>query len=344
MSTAMKIIERKREIQECIKYLMKSVKTRLSAERIKNLSDGTSKKDYRFPFELQFDELPYTALYINLKTAVYDHLSHFVSGENKAFVPTNLKEFDTKPVPYCDIDLDTLDSALRDMEEDLLWSDVHRPVGAILLKLKDDWNQICDYVAKDGSLHCDEVEEDEDGTVCGVDLSPILEKNPWAIHWGGGVFETGVSDYCCVAGDELARAYLEAKGIAAKVDATTPKDQKSRDYVLRLISKSLFLKTCEPLNVVVDTLSFPPYKIPEEVILAILEQTLAGMKRVVFAKQLKILSDNKELSKGDLTKALGYSKDKFSACTALYGDLTIPEDELKAALRELGKPETLFNI
>ena len=344
MSTAMKIIERKREIQECIKYLMKSVKTRLSAERIKNLSDGSSKKDYRFPFELQFDELPYTALYINLKTAVYDHLSHFVSEENKEFVPTNLKEFDTKPVPYCDIDLDTLDSTLRGMEEDLLWSDVHRPVGAILLKLKDDWNQVRDYVDKDGSLHCSEVEEEEDGTVCGVDLFPLLERNPWSVYWDSDLSGSDNNEYFCIEGDELARAYLETKGIAAKVDASTPKDQRSRDYVLRLIGKGLFLKTCEPLNVVVDTLSFPPYKIPEEVILAILEQTLAGMKRVVFAKQLKTLSDNKELSKGDLTKALGYSKDKFSACTALYGDLTIPEDELKAALRELGKPENLFNI
>ena len=71
-----------------------------------------------------------------------------------------------------------------------------------------------------------------------------------------------------------------------------------------------------------------------------------GMKRTVFAKKLKeyTLGKDRRFSKGELMVALGVRSEKFTKRTAIYGDITFSEDEIKAALDRLGQPLDLLDL
>lgn len=366
MSTSTKIVATKQEINNCIKYLMDALSDRLSEKRTKVFKTGETKEDYRFPFELLFDELPYFSLYVNLKKAIYENLLVLCHNEgelseedfkdlakvgivvqNGELKRKTLKEFATKPIPCMDLDLTALEEYLDMIETSLLYSKKYsKPVVAILHELFDCERVVCNRIKADGELP--DYYFDNEGY---FDLGCLYgfkkeHEGSWFYSSALDAYDTDIvakanKEVLFPYGEHIGRAFMVAKETAIYNPTS---DYANRNYVLNRIDDNYFGKFTAVLDTVVNVLAIPAYNISPETVLTILKETLAGMKRVVFAKKLKILSDNKELAKGDLKDALGYSNDKFTSCVALYGDKTVPEAEMKIALKKLNKPETLFDI
>lgn len=371
------IADKQTEIKKHIYYLMTWVKDRLEAKY------KPTDLDYQYPFELKLDELPYFSLYVNLKKAVYENFIRLcqernvleeediellskhgilVSGKLKF---KSLKDFESNPAPYVALNIEEWNNYLEILEEVLLWAEICTvPVHALYIKLDSFGAMKFHTVSETGEIDGDPVlchNEDNDSYYLDKDnLYDHQYPNDWAI---GSQEDIGDwhEDYLEVFypyAEEIGRAYLEAKGFTNFIQPSqSPRlrllkglkieDEDirlDRTFVLSVTNEGQYRKICETFDTVVDTISAPSYDIPDETILAILEQTLAGMKRIVFAKQLKEYSNSKVLFKGEFTKALGCGSQKFTDYTAIYGDKAFTEDEIKAALKKLGKPESLFEI
>ena len=177
MDTKEQVTATKKEIEKCIAYLMNSLKERLSEKRVRTYKDEEgnikNREDFRYDFEMQFDELPYFSLYVNLKKAVYEKLlvpCHKANALNENDMEDlakvgvteekgelkfkSLKDFVPKSkYLYCmDIDLGALEEYLDEIEVSLLYSIHSNPVLAILNNLFDGESLVQNQIGADGVL------------------------------------------------------------------------------------------------------------------------------------------------------------------------------------------------
>ena len=369
MENKISIAEMQSEIKRHICFLLNSIKERLGAK------SNTEEDAYKYHFELIFDELPFFSLYINIKKATYEKLlllshknkglneydyealtSKGVTFDNDKFKFKPLLSFVSKPVPYCNIDLKELEAYLDEIETSLLFTSPTYAVQALLARFDVDFGRFDKYDDK-GRLSLDIFDGTED-ELNYLTLETTKKENYWTSYVASDLTsEDELGEYICPFGEELGRAYLEAKDIAEfwqhwknvfclngeKEDGPVKLD---RNLVLNLITDKQYEIICSFLDTVVGILTSPLYEIPEETVVAILQQTLAGIKRITLAKKLDYytLGDNKIFNRGELSKALGCASEKFTKYTALYGDKAFTEEELKNALQKINQPTTLFDI
>lgn len=360
MNTTEKIVHAEREIEECIKYLMLVIKKRLGEKREKTFLDKEKverhRKDSRFPLKLQMDELPFFALYVNLKKAVYENLIFLchkrndleeddykvlgdvgIMDKNGELQFKSLKDFVTKPNGYMDLNLNALENYLDAIESCLLFSTASRVIQAILIKFEmtGSYRQYYSAVA-DGTLTniFDENEAFED------ELDMLKQQNRWYSYYVDTYKAKYSDNFMLPHGEIIGNLFLQIKGIECAETIET------RQSIVKAITKRNFIYFCSTVNTVLKILANPAYDIPPDVLLNILNQTLTGMRRTVFARKLKeyTLGKDRRFSKGELMVAFGVRSEKFAKQTAIYGDKTFSEDEIKAALDKLGQPLNLFDL
>lgn len=358
MDTKEQITEKQREIQKCIKVLMLEVKERIGKER-ERVRTREGKKgiktytttDYQYPIELKLDELPLFALYVHLKKSVYETLlkEAYKNGELEeedfealakvGVVETNgelqtvpLKKFDTGLNQFVDLDLEEFEKYLEEIEISLIYTKFSNEVQAILIKQSV------------GEMKPDSVFDDS-----GDFEYDFLEELKNESRWGVIEIETWETDYEDIEpffvpyAEKIGLLYLEVMSVSSRFEYD---DAEKRKKILNTISTDNFKYFCGVLNRVVNALLIPEYGVPNEIVLEILEKTLAGMKRVLLAKKLKkyTLGKDRLFSKGELTKALGKGSEWFSKRVDIYGDKTFTEEELHSALEKLGQPIDLLDF
>lgn len=367
----------KKEIRYCIKYLMLAIKDRLGADREKEVFVETKKKgkvkihrkDSRFPFELQFDELPYFSLYVNFKYAVYKKLLTLCYKENEIteedltefgiavkngeidFKP--LKEFATKPISCMALDLGALEDYLGAIEELLIYTSHAKVVLAIYQELANTERMVKNHIGADGKVKLNEYIEDSDGGY-NVDyirdlLYEYYEGPDNSGNWfyyrivDEGFAEMEGCDFTFPCGEHIGLAFMEAKAL---IEENVKSDFANREKVIKQVSNDIYKKYCLVVDTVVSILTISAYEIPYEVILDILSDTLKGMERTVLASKLKkhTLGKDRLFSKGELTKALSKGSEWFSKRVDIYGDKTFTEEELHSALEKLGQPIDLLDF
>lgn len=369
MDTKRSITEMQSEIKRHIHFLLNSIKERLGAK------SNTEEDAYKYHFELIFDELPFFSLYINIKKATYENLlllshkakelneydyealaSKGITFDNDKFKFKSLLSFVSKPVPYCNIDLKALEAYLDEIETSLLFTSPTYVVQALLARFDVDFGRFDKYDDK-GRLFLD-IFNGTENELDYLTLETSKKENYWTSYVASDLTsEDELGEYICPFGEELGRAYLEAKGVAEfwqhwknvfclineKEDGPVKLD---RNLIIDLISAKQYENICSFFDTVVGVLTSPLYEIPEETVLTILEETLVGIKRITLSKKLDYytLGDNKLFNRGELSKALGCASEKFTKYTALYGDKAFTEDELKNALQKINQPTTLFDI
>lgn len=363
MDTKEQIREKQKEIQKCIKVLMLEVKERIGKER-ERVRTREGKKgiktytttDYQYPIELKLDELPLFALYVPLKKSVYETLlkEAYKNGELEeedfealakvGVVETNgelqtvpLKKFDTGLNQFVDLDLEEFEKYLEEIEISLIYTKFSNVVQAILIK------QFGGKVESDGSFEGGVFDSEGDFEY------DFLEELKNESRWGVieiGTWETDYEDiepFFVPYAEKIGLLYLEAMSVSSTFEYD---DAEKRKKILNTISTDNFKYFCGVLNRVVNALLIPEYDVPIEIVLEILEKTLAGMKRVLLAKKLKkyTLGKDRLFSKGELTKALGKGSEWFSKRVDIYGDKTFTEEELHSALEKLGQPIDLLDF
>lgn len=369
MDIKTQIADKQAEIKKEISYLLWAVEKRLSAR----VNDADEHSGFKYPFSLKFDELPFFSLYVNLKKATYEHLlvlSHQANDLNdldysdlaKVGVTVEkgnlhfkgMKDFATKRVPFTDLDLLALEEYLNEIEASLLYSLFTDPVQAIYIKLQTNSCSENQNVDSEGRI-VGGLQEDESG-IDMDDLEILKTENNWSVFTSHNEMEDeDETEFVCPYGDEIARAYLEAKGINYLVqhpyteqfldEEGREKDIKlDRNIVLNVLGEKEYKKICNVLDTVVSVLTIPAYEVPDEVVLSILEQTYEGMKRVVFNIQLRECTNNQIFTKGEFMQALGVASEKFSKYTNMYGDKAFEDEQIQTALERIGQPTDFFNI
>ncbi|MBQ8836956.1 MAG: hypothetical protein IJ002_05575 [Clostridia bacterium] len=369
METKLSITEMQSEIKRHIYFMLNTIKERLGAK------SNTEEDAYKYHFDLIFDELPFFSLYINIKKATYEKLlliSHKAKELNENdyealknigitfdadsinFKP--LLSFVSKPVPYCNIDLKALEAYLDEIETSLLFTSPTYAVQALLARFDVDFGRFDKYDDK-GRLFLDIFNGAED-ELDYLTLEMTKKENFWTSYVASDLTsEDELGEYTCPFGEELGRAYLEAKGVAEfwqhwkNVFCLNGENEDGpvkldRNLVIDLITDKQYEIICSFLDTVVGILTSPLYEIPEETVVAILKQTLTGIRRITLAKKLDYytLGENKLFNRGELSRALGCASEKFTKYTALYGDKAFTEEELKNALKKINQPATLFDI
>ena len=331
--------------------------------------------DYKYDFILNLDDFPFFAMYVNMKKAIYEQclLAAQENGElnEKALdaleegellsekgelLFKSLKELTYKKgeltyEPDSILNYDKFEDYLDRLEKPLLYI---KPYSGAIINIFDRLNANIPNIILEQSGGCVHTEifsrdeEDEEEYLDEDELYDLKWENDWSYY------EYDFSKVCPYA-DEMARAYLEAKAIVySKQDPIVHPKTKKEEYGVKLDRSTLlevtnqkqYERICRVFDIVVSTLTDPEYALADTLIISILDQALAGMRRVVFARQLDQYAYGKEkiFSREQLRKALNVGTEKFSLLTDVYGERTFTENEIKVALEAMGQPSNLFDI
>ena len=231
MDTKVQIIEKSSEIKDIVRYLMKAIKERIGQKRY------NGDWDYQYPFELEFDELPYFSLYINLKKAVYENLllkvyqdgelkdEDFqvleevnVIEENDTLKIKTMKDFVSKEkyLPCMALDLPALEEYLDKIENVLLYSKYSDPVAAILIECFDSERLVEKHIGKDGVLPEDYVDDDGYFDMAQLDDLKSSREGNWfcsqMIYQDNNIVaERYGKDFMFPCGEYIGLAFLQTK-------------------------------------------------------------------------------------------------------------------------------------